>query len=63
MERVKSGEYFVYHHPQSVDICRLRRPAARFPELPGIQQLRGHEVGRATSSGRGHPPWSARGEG
>ena len=63
MERVQSGEYFVYHHPQSVDIRRSRRPAARFPELHGIQQLRGHVGGCAATGGCGHLSWSTRCEG
>ena len=63
IERVKAGEYLVYHHSQSVHIGRLRGSATRFPEPLGIQQLWGHVEGRATSGDRSHLFRSTRGEG
>ena len=35
MKWLESAENFVYHHPQSVDICRLSRSSARSAELGG----------------------------
>ena len=63
VERVKPGEYFIYHHAKSVHIRRLRRSDFRSPKLLGVQQLRGHEEGCATSSGRGHLCQNVRGKG
>ena len=62
IKRIESGEYFIYHHPESVDISRLCRSAILLPEVLGIQQLWCHVEGSTASSVRGHLSWSARGE-